>query len=339
VFEANLNGSVMPNPQITVVTPIYNEEDCFDAFIRTIETTLSPHDEIDWRFLLIDDGSTDNSWALIEQKCATSPHFRGLRLSRNFGFHAALSAGIQHAEGDAIVTFPADLQEPAEVILEFIEAWKRGAEVVWAWRRTRDEPHWRVAASNLFAAIIRRFAMPPGSKFTTGSFFLIDRKVVECLRLMPEHNRVAFALVAWTGFRQEVVTYDRRRRYTGKSKYPLGKLLKTSFDTFVAYSRLLPRAVTVLGLFFSILGFALGAYAVIYWMLFATLPGWTGLIVTVATFSGVNFLILGTMTEYLHRIYLEATHRPAYFVAQDTAREGAQRPAEVHRLKAAHQQK
>jgi dolichol-phosphate mannosyltransferase len=308
----------MSAPRIDVVSPLFNEEANFDLFVAAIEREVLTYGEIDWHFLFIDDGSTDRTWEMIERQCSIAPRFRGIRLSRNFGFHAAVAAGIEHSVGDAVATLAADLQDPPGTLVAFAEAWLRGADIVWGWRRSRAEPRWRIVASNMFATLIRRFAMPRGSKFTTGSFLLIDRKIVRCLRLMPEHTRVTFARVAWTGFKQEVVLFDRALRHSGRSKFSFGKLLSTSYDTFVAYSTLLPRLVTILGLLSATIGFGLGAYSVINWLLTSTVPGWTGLMVTFTVFFGINFLILGTMTEYLLRIYLESTARPPYLIANDT---------------------
>jgi glycosyltransferase involved in cell wall biosynthesis len=307
-------------PRIDVVTPLFNEEANFQAFIEALEREVLIYNDVDWHFIFVDDGSTDRTWEMIEKQCSASQRFRGMRLSRNFGFHSAVAAGIDHSTGDAVATLAADLQDPPATLIAFVEAWMHGAEIVWGWRRSRVEPRWRILASNVFAGMIRRFALPHGSKFTTGSFLLIDRKVVACLRLMPEHTRVTFARVAWTGFRQEIVQFDRSARYSGRSRFSFGKLLATSYDTFVAYSSLLPRLVTVLGLLFAIFGFGLAGYSTIHWLMTNTVPGWTGLMVTFTIFFGVNFLILGTMIEYLLRIYLESTARPPYFIAQDTQR-------------------
>lgn len=309
----------MSLPRIDIVSPLYNEVSNFATFIAAVEQKVLSDTTFDWHVILVDDGSTDRTWELIEQQCRQSPRFRGIRLSRNFGFHAAVSAGIENSTGDAVTTLAADLQDPPETLLAFAASWQRGADIVWGWRQTRAEPRWRVMASDTFAGLLRRFAMPRGSKFTTGSFLMIDRKVVACLRQMPEHTRVTFARVAWTGFKQDIVLFDRGPRHSGRSKFSFGKLLSTSYDTFVAYSPLLPRAVTILGLLFGTLGFALGAYAMICWLTSNVVPGWTGLMVTFTIFFGMNFLILGIITEYLLRIYRESTGRPPYLIAYDTA--------------------
>jgi glycosyltransferase involved in cell wall biosynthesis len=321
--------TAMKLPRVDVVSPMFNEGTNFRHFIAEVERKILGFDRVDWQFILVDDGSTDSTWDLIVQQCRASPCFRGIRLSRNFGFHSAVAAGIDMSTGDAVATLAADLQDPPETVVAFAEAWLRGADIVWGWRQSRTEPRWRVAASDTFAGLIRRYAMPRGSKFTTGSFLLIDRKVVTCLKRMPEHTLVTFARVAWTGFRQEIVLFDRGPRHSGRSKFSFGKLLSTSYDTFVAYSSVLPRLVTILGLVFAVVGFCVGTYSVFHWLTTSTLPGWTGLMVTLTIFFSINFLILGTMMEYLLRIYLESTRRPPYFVAHDTdSMDSTERPRE-----------
>src|SRR5262249_62022069 len=159
------------------------------------------------------------------------------RLSRNFGSHVALSAGLMHAEGDAVALLACDLQDPPEVVFDFAARWREGARIVWGKRRTRADKAWRVAASKFFEWLTRRYAMPRGSQFTTGSFLLMDRKVLECFRQFQECNRITFALVAWTGFDQATVEYDRQPRRAGKSSWNWRGMLKAAYDTFLAFSK------------------------------------------------------------------------------------------------------
>jgi dolichol-phosphate mannosyltransferase len=166
--------------------------------------------------------------------------------------------------------------------------------------------------------LLRRFAMPKGSKFATGGFLLMDRKVVECLRQMREANRLIFGLVAWTGFRQAVVEYDRQRRAAGRSAWSVGRMVKSMYDGLIGFSGTIPRAVTLLGAFFSLTGFIAALYFILNAVFFSPLPGWSTIMVILSLFFGIVFLILGTICEYLLRIYIEATRRPLYFIAADT---------------------
>ena len=311
-------------PTISVVTPVYNEEGSLGIYAQAVEDELFANASINVEVILVDDGSSDSSWSMIEDMCTRDSRYQGLRLSRNFGAHAALSAGITNAGGDAVATLAADLQDRVSVINEFIDAWRGGAQIVWGQRRRREDESWRVFTSNVFFRLIRRYAMPRGSKFATGSFFLIDRRVVECFKQFPERNRITFALVAWTGFRQEVVHYDRRGRSAGKSGWSFGRMLKAMYDTFIGFSEVPARLMTITGLLTSLLSIPFSLYLVISWWLTDTVPGWTGLMFGVTVFFGLQFLMMGLVGEYLYRIYSEVTARPLYFISQEAGESAMQ---------------
>jgi len=317
VVEINL-VKVMASPNVQILTPFYNEEECFESYVEAVESTLLSRDDVEYRFLLIDDGSTDRTWELIQRQCETSPRFRGLRLSRNFGAHTAETAGLDICNADAVVILSADLQDPPEVIPRFVEAWRHGAEVVFGRRLTRGDSRWRILTSKTFEALLRRFAMPRGSKFATGGFLLMDRRVVECVRQMREANRLIFGLVAWTGFRQAVVEYDRQHRAAGRSAWSVARMIKSMYDGLIGFSAAIPRAVTLLGAFFSAAGFVSALHFLLNAIFFTPLPGWSTIMVTLSLFFGIVFIILGTICEYLLRIYIESTRRPLYFIAADT---------------------
>jgi glycosyltransferase involved in cell wall biosynthesis len=304
---------------VQILTPLYNEEDSFSSYVEAVESTLIQRDDIEYRFLLVDDGSTDRTWELIRQQCDLSSRFRGLRLSRNFGAHTAVTAGLDLCDADAVVILAADLQDPPEVISGFVEAWRQGADVVFGRRRMRGDARWRILASKMFEALLRRFAMPRGSKFATGGFLLMDRNVVECVRQMREANRLIFGLVAWTGFRQAVVEYDRQHRAAGRSAWSVARMIRSMYDGLIGFSAAIPRAVTLLGGFFSLVGFIAALYFLFNAIFFSPMPGWSTIMVTLSVFFGIAFVILGTICEYLLRIYVEATRRPLYFIAADTA--------------------
>src|ERR1700751_3782988 len=152
----------MTRPVVQVLTPLYNEEKCFEVYIEAVEHALIARNDVDYHCLMVDDGSTDGTWELIKQQCNTSPRFRGLRLSRNFGAHTAETAGLDLCDADAVAILSADLQDPPEVILSFVEAWRNGADVVFGRRRMRGDARWRILASKAFEALLRRVAMPRG---------------------------------------------------------------------------------------------------------------------------------------------------------------------------------
>src|SRR5262249_40487268 len=159
---------------ITIITPVFNEAENLLPYEQAVREQLMSHPDFDFRVLFVEDGSGDRSWEIICQISQRDQRFQGLRLSRNFGSHIALSAGLHHATGDAVAILACDLQDPPEVVLEFAQKWQRGAHIVWGKRRSRADPAWRVATSRFFEWLTRRYAMPKGSQFTTGSFFLMD---------------------------------------------------------------------------------------------------------------------------------------------------------------------
>lgn len=315
-----------PRPTVTIVTPVFNEEASLEAYRAEVERCFLARDDVTYEVLFVDDGSTDRSWEIIERICREAPAFHGLRLSRNFGSHTALTAGIDYANGDAVATLACDLQDPPETVLEFVARWRNGAQVVWGTRRTRAETPLRVWTIKMFSWLLRTQAMPRGSKFSTGSFLLIDRSVADCFRQFREHNRITFALVAWTGFQQDTVPYDRHARQAGVSGWSFTRMITAMYDTFIGFSDVLPRFITVLGAVIFLMNIPFSIYLIIDYVLAQPLPGWTGLMVTLCFFFGIVCLMLGVMTEYLHRIYVETTRRPLYFIA---SRAGSPQPAAV----------
>jgi dolichol-phosphate mannosyltransferase len=303
-------------PKITIVTPVYNEELCLTAYRTSVEQILFTHQNIYFEVIFIDDGSTDSSWQIIETICQQSPRFRAIRLSRNFGSHVALSVGIKHAKGNAIATLACDLQDPPEIILEFIKKWQMGSQIVWGKRKSRADKNWRKWTSHIFFSLLKKYAMPKKSKFTTGSFFLIDRIVAKCFNRFQEHNRITFALVAWTGFQQDTVMYDRYARFAGKSGWTFSQMLKTLIDAFVAFSNLPARIITTLGITLWVFSLGYASYLIIHYITTNVLPGWTGMMVFMSFMFGMVFLVLGLSMEYLRRIYTEVTNRPLYFIAK-----------------------
>ncbi len=308
-----MSGSAKPT--ITIVTPVYDEAENLDAYAKGVEEVLFADKTCDFRVLFVDDGSRDESWEMIEKICAADARYSGLRLSRNFGAHNALSAGLAHAGGDAVSVLAADLQDPPSAILEFIEKWRGGAQIVWGHRKSRRDSTWRVLASRFFFLLIRRHAMPKGSRFNTGSFLLMDRLVLDCYRQFPERNRITFALVAWTGFRQEIVEYDRAKRLAGHSKWSVRAMLSAMYDTFMGFSNLPARLMTWAGVLISLGAVAFSTFLVVNWLGGDTLPGWTGVMFGLSIFAGVQFLMMGIVGEYLYRIYTEAAGRPLYFIS------------------------
>jgi glycosyltransferase involved in cell wall biosynthesis len=302
-------------PRITVLTAVFNEEESLPLYRKAIEETLFSRTDAQYNVLFVDDGSTDRSWTLMAELCAADARFKAIRLSRNFGAHIAESAGIDHCDGDAVVFLACDLQDPPETIPLFVDEWKAGAEIVWGRRRTREDPAWRKWSSRAFAWVLARYAMPRRSRFVTGGFLLADRKVFMGLRQMPEHTRIIFALVAWTGFRQALVDYDRRARKAGRSGYSLNRMLTMLYDAVLGYSSLPVRLTTFLGIGVFLLSMAIGCYLLANWWTGKPLAGYTSIMLALTFFFGLQFLLLGMIGEYLSRIHTESLRRPLYLIA------------------------
>jgi dolichol-phosphate mannosyltransferase len=303
-------------PRVVILTAVYNEEDALPLYEQAVSEVLLSRPDYDFRVLFIDDGSQDISWEIIREICKRDPRFEGIRLSRNFGSHTALCAGFAEAQGDAVTILACDLQDPPEVILEFLEKWETGVHIVWGRRRTRKDKFWRILTSNVFYQLMRRFAMPHGSQFTTGSFFLVDRRVAECMRQFQERSRITFALAAWTGFEQAPVDYDRRQRVSGVSGWNFSQMLKTMYDAFIGFSFLPVRLITLVGVVAFLLTLVLAAYLFYSWSTGNPVLGWTSQMMTMALFFGVQCFLMGIVGEYLYRIYAEVVRRPLYFISE-----------------------
>jgi dolichol-phosphate mannosyltransferase len=314
------NNSNKPTkvPRIVILTPVYNEEEALPFYVKAVNEVFFSNPSYDFHVLFIDDGSHDRSWEIIKNICAKDSRFKGIRLSRNYGSHIALSAGFMHSEGDAAAILACDLQDPPEVVLAFLKEWESGAQIVWGRRQTREDVKWRTVASNLFYKLLRRFAMPRGSKFTTGSFLLADKRVVECLRQFPEHNRITFALVAWTGFEQAIVDYDRKKRVAGKTGWSFNKMIKAMYDTFIGFSLLPIRIMTIAGILVSILAVVISIYLVYQWLVGRPIMGWTSTILAIILLFGVQFFFMSITGEYLYRVYSESVRRPLFFISDKT---------------------
>ena len=312
-------------PRVVMLTAVYNEEDCLPLYERTVSETLLSRSDYDFQVLFIEDGSRDRSWEIIREICKRDHRFKGLRLSRNFGSHTALSAGFAEAEGDAITILACDLQDPPEVILEFLKKWEAGSQIVWGRRHTRKDQFWRILTSNMFYRLLRRFAMPRGSQFTTGSFFLVDRRVAECMRQFQERSRITFALAAWTGFEQALVDYDRQQRISGVSGWTFSKMIRTMYDAFIGFSLLPVRVITLIGVAAFLLTVLLAVYLLYSWLTGNPVLGWTSQMMTMALFFGIQCFLMGIVGEYLYRIYGEVVRRPLYFISERV--ESSQRSA------------
>jgi polyisoprenyl-phosphate glycosyltransferase len=306
-------------PKLAIVTPVFNEVDSFPFYVEAVTRILLDRDDVAVSVLFVDDGSSDRSWELISDLCDSDSRFRGIRLSRNVGAHTATLAGLSNLgpDIDAVVIMGCDLQDPPDTTLALLEKWRSGADIAWAERRTRDDPLWRRVMSRWFHALLRR-SMPRGSLVTAGGFFLIDRRVVAAVRDMKEQNRVNFALVAWTGFDQVRVLYDRPKRIAGTPGWTLGKMLKTTYDAFVGFSTLPLKVMRLAAVIAGLLAGALSVFLVIDAVTGNRVPGWTSTVLVPSVFFAIQFGLIAIIGEYLYRIYAEVVNRPSFFVSAET---------------------
>lgn len=306
-----------PRPRYSVVAPVFNEEATLPEFYRRMRAVL---DGLDGpaELVLVFDGSRDRSPLIGRELRAQDPRVKVVDLARNFGHQIAITAGIDYAEGDAVVIIDSDLQDPPELIPEMAAQWRAGYEVVFAQRRKRAGETWfKLVTAAAFYRLIRRLSsidIPPD----TGDFRLIDRKVVLALRRMREHHRFMRGLSVWVGFRQTGVLYDRAERYAGATQYPLRKMLKFASDAITGFSYVPLQLATTLGFWVSGLAL-LGILAVAVLRIIGNQEFFYGqatAIIAVLFLGGVQLIFLGILGEYLGRIYDEVKQRPLYFVRE-----------------------
>lgn len=311
----------MSQPVVTLVMPVFNEQAVLPTLFARLTALFDAHRQIAWHAVLVNDGSRDASAALIREQAARDSRFELVELSRNFGFQAALAAGLAHARGDALVTMDADLQDPPELIVELVREWQAGADVVRATRRSRQERGLRRVGMDLFHGFFDRisdFPIEPNS----GTFGLLSRAAVDALNQLPERHRFFPGLRAWVGFRTAEVIYDRQERAAGEPQQTFGRLLRYAFDGVFSFSYLPLRLLAYAGLFISALGFALGAYFIVKRLLGieSAQTGFTTLVTLVLFLGGVQLIGIGVLGEYLARVYDEVKQRPLYLVRRDPPR-------------------
>jgi len=300
-----------------VVIPAFNEEGNIGA-VTERTTRLLESLGCSWELVLVDDGSHDETFAAMRRATALDPRVRAIRFSRNFGSHVAITAGLEHARGDACLVMTADLEEPPEMIPAFLERWRAGDEIVWGVRATRTEAADVRAASSLFHRLSRACGVPEYAGHAIGGgFFLADRKVVRALGRMPERNRSIVGLLTWMGFRQSHVVYEPSTRHSGRTKWTPGKKIKLAIDSLVAFSYTPIRMVSTAGIAISLLSFVYGLVVVLAALLRgAAVQGWPTLMATVLFLGGVQLLVTGLIGEYIWRGLDETRGRPLYIVAE-----------------------
>ncbi len=302
---------------ISIVVPCLDEEEVLAETLDRLDRMSRLPPDCDFEFIFVDDGSSDATMVLLRQAAARDNRVRVIGFARNFGQQIAVSAGIDRARGDAVVLMDADLQDPPEVVAEMIACWRTGFDVVYGTRRSRrhDGPLKRITASGFYKVINRLSEVPIPRD--TGDFRLMSRPVVEVLRRMPERHRFLRGMVAWAGFRQTALSYDRPERFAGKTKYPLRKMMRYAADGILSFSTRPLQMSIALGLMSAFLALVGIGYALFMRIFTSTwVEGWTALMIAVLFLGGVQLLSLGILGEYVGRIYSEVQRRPLYVVRE-----------------------
>jgi polyisoprenyl-phosphate glycosyltransferase len=298
---------------LSVVAPVYNEEASIAEFHSRVASTLAG---LPFELVLVDDGSRDGSAAILADLADEDPRVRVVRLSRNFGHQAAITAGLDHARGDAVVMMDSDLQDPPELIPDLLERWRGGSDVVYAVRRERaGETRMKLATANWFYRLFSRLAQIEVTP-NAGDFRLLDRRALHALSSLRERNRFLRGMTVWVGFNQTAVAYDRDPRHAGETKYTPRRMLRFSLDAISSFSNVPLQLATVLGFIFSAIAFLGIPVAIGFRLAGEFVPGITTVLLVVLLLGGIQLITVGIIGEYLGRVYEEVKGRPLYVVSE-----------------------
>ncbi len=303
-------------PSLAIVIPILNESAVLPELFLRLDRLFASTPEFAWSATFVNDGSTDASAELIAGQAARDPRIRLVDLSRNFGHQAALTAGLASVgDADAVITMDADLQDPPELVPELVAAWRNGADVVLAVRRSREDRGLRRFGFDLFHRLFERLSDFP-IQANTGTFGLLSRDAVAAFNQLPEQHRFFPGLRAWVGFGQASVPYDRKERAAGEPGQTLRRLVRYALDGIFSFSRLPLRLLTITGVVIALVGFVIGLFFALRRILGIEIAqtGFTTLVTLVLFLGGVQLIGIGVIGEYLGRVYDEVKRRPSYIV-------------------------
>ena len=302
--------------KISIVIPMYYEEEVAEECYQRISNTLKKLDNYDYELIFINDGSQDKTQEILENIAKQDKKAKIITFSRNFGHQCAVTAGIKYVTGDCVVIIDADLQDPPEVIPEMLKLWEQGNEVIYGKRKSRKgESKFKLLSAKMFYRTLDALS-DVKIPMDTGDFRLVDRKVIDVINSMPEHNKFLRGLFSWVGFKQIPYEYERQERYAGKTKYPLKKMLKLASDGIISFSTKPLKLVGYLGIITIVISIALLIYTLISYIfsLNNLTAGWTSIMVAITLFSGVQLVSIWLISEYIARIYDETKNRPQYII-------------------------
>lgn len=299
---------------LSVVVPIYNEQDGIDELLRRLKPVCSEHFADRYEIVLVNDGSRDDSWSIMSAHADADPRIVSVNLSRNYGHQLALGAGLEAARGDYVFVLDADLQDPPELLGPMLEKAREGFDVVYGQRSVRHgETAFKRGTANIFYRLLSRMVDTDIPR-DTGDFRLMTRRVKDHLIAMPERFRFVRGMVSWIGFRQAALPYERDARFAGETHYPLHKMIALAIDAITSFSTVPLRMASHLGMIFGLIGLAALGWVGVSWLSGGTVAGWTSLAALILILGSVQLMVLGVFGEYLGRMYMEAKRRPLFIV-------------------------
>ena len=302
--------------KISVIVPMYYEEKVVEECYNRLTNVLKNIKDYEYEIIVINDGSKDKTLEILEKLAQNDEKLKVISFTRNFGHQAAVTAGLKYVTGDAIVIIDADMQDPPELIPEMLKLWEDGNEIIYGKRKTREgETAFKLLTAKMFYNTLNALSDVEIPK-DTGDFRLVDRKVVDTINLLPEHNKFLRGLFSWVGYKQTPFEYERKERFAGKTKYSLKKMLKLASDGIISFSNKPLKIVGGLGIISIIISICILIYALLSYIfkLNNLSSGWTSLMVAITFFAGVQLLSMWIMSEYIGRIYDETKQRPQYII-------------------------
>lgn len=323
---------------VSLIIPCWDEELCLARFYKETVKTVAGLDE-DFEFLFIDDGSTDETFAELKKLVDTDARIRILRMSRNFGSYSAITAGLEHCTGDAAIYLSADLQDPPSLIPDMIASWEDGADIVWAVRSKRSGPLLKNLFERAFYGLMRKIAFPELSK-NGMDFALIDRRVINVYRALPERDTIPALTIFKLGFNQTQIHYERPERIAGTSGWPFWRRVGTAIDVIITFSYVPVRLISLIGFLAAGIGLLYALLIVFMWILYGfEIPGWASVMVVVLIVSGIQMVSLGFVSEYLWRQSKQVRAEPRYIVMDEYGEAGTAKPVnsidDVHNINVA----
>lgn len=303
--------------KVSYVFPIYNESGNIPVLLETIQSLLSKNHQYEYELIFVNDGSRDDSLSLLLEAQRKDVRVKVIDFSRNFGHQIAVTAGLDHASGDAVIIMDSDLQDPPAVSFELLAKWEEGFDVVYAQRKTRKDTIFKRITADIFYRALQKLAEIDIPR-NTGDFRLIDRKVVDELAKFREHNRFLRGMVSFVGFKQTAVLFNRDERFAGQTGYPLKKMIRFAADGIVGFSSAPLKLITNVGFIIGGISFLGALYAIIVRVFFPDLAveGWAFIVISILFVGGVQLTMLGVLGSYIGRIYTEVQGRPLYSISR-----------------------